>query len=120
MEAEGDLAREDHRAMAARVDRGNRNNDGQGRPVRQGDSQNRGPRQGDGNGRGSRQAVTTSKDSKRERDRENNDKEKRKTSIRINGGGRRPNQGRQKPDFQTPESTSETGQQPKQEEKKPR
>ncbi len=42
--------------MAARVDfRGNRNNDGQGRPVRQGDSQNRGPRQGDGNGRGFRQ-----------------------------------------------------------------
>ena len=35
--------------------RGNRNNDGQGRPVRQGDSQNRGPRQGDGNGRGFRQ-----------------------------------------------------------------
>ena len=35
--------------------RGNRNNDGQGRPARQGDSQNRGPRQGDGNGRGFRQ-----------------------------------------------------------------
>ena len=35
--------------------RGNRNNDGQGRPARQGDSQNRGPRQGDGTGRGFRQ-----------------------------------------------------------------
>ena len=35
--------------------RGNRNNDGQGRPARQGDSQNRGPRQGDGAGRGFRQ-----------------------------------------------------------------
>ncbi|MFR3403854.1 MAG: translation initiation factor IF-2 [Blautia faecis] len=56
MGTEADSAREDHRAARAQVGfRGNRNNDGQGRPVRQGDSQNRGPRQGDGNGRGFRQ-----------------------------------------------------------------
>ena len=60
METEADLAREDHREVRDVSEekggfRGNRNNDGQGRPVRQGDSQNRGPRQGDGNGRGFRQ-----------------------------------------------------------------
>ena len=166
--------------------RGNRNNDGQGRPVRQGDSQNRGPRQGDGNGRGFRQGgdnrdnrngngngsrfgqgrpqggqgrfggkdgdnrsegrfggqnhqggqrsggarrsggsdaiftpelTKTSKDSKRERDREN--KNKKKDFEKAGQGGRRPNQGGRRPNSRIPKALQKPNPQPKQEEKKP-
>ena len=61
--------------------------------------------------------TKTSKDSKRERDREN--KNKKKDFEKGTQGGRRPNQGGRRPNSRIPKALQKPNPQPKQEEKKP-
>ena len=61
--------------------------------------------------------TKTSKDSKRERDREN--KNKKKDFEKGGQGGRRPNQGGRRPNSRIPKALQKPNPQPKQEEKKP-
>ena len=61
--------------------------------------------------------TKTSKDSKRERDREN--KTKKKNFDKTQSGGRRPNQGGFNKNSRIPKALQKPAPQPKQEEKKP-